>query len=96
MANGLLGMAYPLVCGLIDGLIILISFIIPNIHFSAMDSVADIIYEDFGRISFNLPSKLNKFLHQSTRHIIVGDNLTLDHLSWFGNSTRGQGSLESI
>lgn len=81
MANGLLGMAYPLVCGLIDGLIFLISFRFPNIHFSAMDSVAGIIYEDSGRIPVNFPSELNEFLHQSTRHVILGDNLSPAHLS---------------
>ena len=65
----------------------LILFRFPDIQFSAIDSIADIVCRNSWRIPFHLSLEINDLLYQATRHILVDDILAPETLSWQGNST---------
>lgn len=62
-------------------------FRFPDIQFSAIDSIADIVCGNSWRIPFHLSSEINDLLYQATRHILVDDISAPETLSWQGNST---------
>lgn len=64
----------------------LISSRFPTIHFSSMDSVIDIIHENYWTIPPQLPLHLKDYMLQSTRNILIADDSSPDTLSWIDSS----------